>query len=566
MDKNLMKSKGIKPILALLTFATIFQGAAIILQAKWLAEAITSLFNGEGIQEQYETIILFLLAFLARHLLQLFQQSISARFAEKTSRELRSRLTKKLFELGPKYTKKQGSGNISTLVLEGISQYKGYVELILPRMVGTSVIPPMILLYVYWLDWIAGIILTITMPILIGFLILVGLAAKGQMNKQLATYRILSNHFLDSLRGLETLKFLGKSKKHSDNIEKVSEQYRTATMKTLRVAFLSSFSLDFFTSLSVASVAVNLGVRLIGGDLLLLPALMILIMAPEYFLPVRMVGADYHATLNGKEAGEAILAIIHEESKSMSNTTVSALQDISNIAFNQVGYRHSSAENHTLESLSFQIAGCKKVGIVGESGAGKSTLIDLLSGFTSNTEGEILLNNKEIPSLMTEEWRQKTVYIPQSPYIFSMTLRENIAFYQPGADDDEIKAALRATGLETLYQSLPNGLDEMLGDGGRTLSGGQEQRIALARAFLTDRKVMLLDEPTSHLDIETEFELKETMLPLFENRLVFLATHRLHWMKNMDKILVLDNGKIVETGTHEELVAAKGCYYRLLIQ
>lgn len=566
MDKNLMKSKGIKPILTLLTFATIFQGAAIILQAKWLAEAITSLFNGERIQEQYETIILFLLAFLARHLLQLFQQSISARFAEKTSRELRSRLTKKLFELGPKYTKKQGSGNISTLVLEGISQYKGYVELILPRMVGTSVIPPMILLYVYWLDWIAGIILTITMPILIGFLILVGLAAKGQMNKQLATYRILSNHFLDSLRGLETLKFLGKSKKHSDNIEKVSEQYRTATMKTLRVAFLSSFSLDFFTSLSVASVAVNLGVRLISGDLLLLPALMILIMAPEYFLPVRMVGADYHATLNGKEAGEAILAIIHEESKGMSNTIGSAMQDISKIDFNQVGYRHSSAEDLTLENLSFRITGCKKVGIVGESGAGKSTLIDLLSGFTSNTEGEILLNNKEIPSLMTEEWRQKTVYIPQSPYIFSMTLRENIAFYQPGAVDDEIKAALRATGLETLYQSLPNGLDEMLGDGGRTLSGGQEQRIALARAFLTDRKVMLLDEPTSHLDIETEFELKETMLPLFENRLVFLATHRLHWMKNMDKILVLDNGKIVETGTHEELVAAKGCYYRLLIQ
>ncbi|TRZ36631.1 thiol reductant ABC exporter subunit CydD [Niallia circulans] len=566
MDKNLMKSKGIKPILVLLTFATIFQGVAIILQAKWLAEAITSLFNGEGIQEQYETIILFLLAFLARHLLQLFQQSISARFAEKTSKELRSRLTKKLFELGPKYTKKQGSGNISTLVLEGISQYKAYVELILPRMVGTSVIPPMILLYVYWLDWIAGIILTITMPILIGFLILVGLAAKGQMNKQLATYRILSNHFLDSLRGLETLKFLGKSKKHSDNIEKVSEQYRTATMKTLRVAFLSSFSLDFFTSLSVASVAVNLGVRLIGGDLLLLPALMILIMAPEYFLPVRMVGADYHATLNGKEAGESILAILREESNSMSNTTVSAMQDISNITFNQVGYRHSTAENLTLESLSFQISGCKKVGIVGESGAGKSTLIDLLSGFTSNTEGEILINNKEIPSLMTEEWRQKTVYIPQSPYIFSMTLRENIAFYQPGAEDDEIEAALRATGLETVYLSLPNGLDEMLGDGGRTLSGGQEQRIALARAFLTDRKVMLLDEPTSHLDIETEFELKETMLPLFENRLVFLATHRLHWMKNMDQILVLDNGKIVETGTHEELVAAKGCYYRLLIQ
>jgi len=566
MDKNLMKSKGIKPILALLAVSTIFQGAAIILQAKWLAEAITSLFNGEKIQEQYETIILFLLAFLVRHLLQLFQQSISSRFAEKTSRELRSRLIKKLFELGPKYTKKQGSGNISTLVLEGISQYKGYVELILPRMIGTAVIPPMILLFVFWMDWIAGIILTITMPILIGFLILVGLAAKGQMNRQLATYRILSNHFLDSLRGLETLKFLGKSKKHSDNIVKVSEQYRTATMKTLRVAFLSSFALDFFTSLSVASVAVNLGVRLINENLMLLPALMILILAPEYFLPVRMVGADYHATLNGKEAGAAILAILEEKSTDAPNTKETAIQDISSIAFQHVGYQHAKSEQLTLKDISFHIDGSKKVGIVGESGAGKSTLIDLLSGFSANTEGDILLNNKAIPSLMQEEWRQQTVYIPQSPYIFSMTLRDNIKFYCPAAKDEDVENALKATGLESLYLSLPNGLDEMLGDGGRTLSGGQEQRIALARAFLTDRKVMLLDEPTSHLDIETEFELKETMLPLFEDKLVFLATHRLHWMKDMDQIIVIEDGEIVEIGTHEELVTAKGSYYRLLTQ
>lgn len=167
---------------------------------------------------------------------------------------------------------------------------------------------------------------------------------------------------------------------------------------------------------------------------------------------------------------------------------------------------------------------------------------------------------------MTEEWRQLTTYIPQSPYIFSMTLRENISFYQPDAADEEIIQALKATGLYDIFTTFPNGLDELLGDGGRNLSGGQEQRIALARAFLTNRKIMLLDEPTSHLDIETEFELKETMLPLFNEKLVFFATHRLHWMKEMDSIIVMDQGTIVESGTHEELVAAKGFYYKLLQQ
>ncbi|MCM2981322.1 thiol reductant ABC exporter subunit CydD [Niallia circulans] len=566
MDKNLLKLTGIKPILATIGILTIVEGAAIILQAKWLAEIIASLYNGENYQEQYVKIILFLLAFLGRHFLHTIQQNIAAAFAEKTSKELRLQLMQKLFELGPKYTKKQGSGNIATLVLEGISQYRTYLELFLPRMLATGIVPGMIILYVFWNDWLSGVILTVTMPILIGFLILVGMAASSQMNRQLATYKILSNHFLDSLRGLDTLKFLGRSKQHSGNIEKVSEQYRGATMKTLRLAFLSSFSLDFFTSLSVAVVAVNLGLRLINGDLVLLPALMILILAPEFFLPVRMVGADYHATLDGKEAGDAIQTIIQtQKSAKMTGQSIS-LGTKPSLTFDHVTFQHHPQEKATLKDLSFMIDGYKKIGIVGESGAGKSTLIDLLSGFSQHCAGSISVNSVSLPSLMTEEWRQLTTYIPQSPYIFSMTLRENISFYQPDAADEEIIQALKATGLYDIFTTFPNGLDELLGDGGRNLSGGQEQRIALARAFLTNRKIMLLDEPTSHLDIETEFELKETMLPLFNEKLVFLATHRLHWMKEMDSIIVMDQGTIVESGTHEELVAAKGFYYKLLQQ
>ncbi|PKG22549.1 thiol reductant ABC exporter subunit CydD [Niallia nealsonii] len=564
MKQDLFKYKGIKPILIILTILTILQGITIILQAKWLAEVIVSLYKGESFSKQYELIILFLLAFMGRHLLQLTLQKISADFAEKTSKQLRFQLVSKLFELGPKFTKKQGSGNMATLVLEGISQFKNYLELFLPRMIATSVVPPMVLLYVYWMDWISGIILTITMPILIGFLILVGLAAKGQTTRQWATYRILSNHFLDSLRGLETLKFLGKSKKHSENIEKVSEQYRSATMKTLRVAFLSSFSLDFFTSLSVASVAVNLGVRLINGDLTLLPALMILILAPEYFLPVRMVGADYHATLNGKEAGASIQAILDEKKRASNNYQEKTLPTaINELGFHSVNFHHPGEEINTLNDISFSINGAKKIGIVGESGAGKSTLIDILSGFVENSSGSIKINGSDT-NLTSSTWRQRTTYIPQSPYIFSLSLRDNIRFYSPQATDKEVEEALKATGLYELYKTFPKRLDEWLGDGGRRLSGGQEQRIALARAYLSNRPIMILDEPTSHLDIETEYELKKTMLPLFKDKLIFLATHRLHWMEDMDLLFVLDKGTLVEVGTHKELVTKKGAYFRLL--
>lgn len=566
MDKNLLKLNGIKPILALFGVLTILEGTAIILQATWLADIIASLYSGSPLQEQYGNILLFLLAFLGRYFVHTVQQNIATTFAEKTSKELRFQLMRKLFELGPKFTKKQGSGTIATLVLEGITQYKTYLELFLPRMLATGIIPGMIILYIYWHDWLSGVILTVTMPILIGFLILVGMAASSQMNRQLATYKILSNHFLDSLRGLETLKFLGRSKQHKENIEKVSEQYRGATMKTLRVAFLSSFSLDFFTSLSVAVVAVKLGLRLIQEELLLFPALMILILAPEFFLPVRMVGSDYHATLDGKEAGEAIRRILQEKSKNNEELLSFSLSDSLSLDFQGVEFQHNSEEEPTLKDITFSINGFKKIGIVGESGAGKSTLIDLLSGFTAHSKGSITLNGSSVSNLMTDKWRQLTTYIPQSPYIYSMSLRENVAFYHPDAKEEDIIQALQATGLQELLSSFPNGLDEMLGDGGRPLSGGQEQRIALARAFLTNRKIMLLDEPTSHLDIETEFELKQTMLPLFKDKLVFLATHRLHWMKDMDYIFVMDHGTIVEMGTHQELLAAKNYYYKLLHQ
>ncbi|MFL1676291.1 thiol reductant ABC exporter subunit CydD [Paenibacillus dendritiformis] len=567
MGKNLFGYQGIKPVLASLTAIALVHTLSIIMLAIWLAEAISALFAGAAWQEQAGKIGLFLLAFLVRQLTALLQQKVAYRFAEKTGASLRSQLLEALFRLGPRHTRTEGTGTTVTLVLEGVGKFRKYMELFLPRMIGTAVTPVLILAYIATQDIIAALILAVTMPILIAFLILVGLAARKQTEKQWASYRQLSNHFVDSLRGLETLKFLGRSRSHGATVSKVSDRYRSATMRTLRIAFLSSFSLDFFTMLSVASVAVSLGLRLVDGEMMLVTALTILILAPEYFLPVRMVGADYHATLDGKEAGEAMQSIIRAGAKSEPVPASQALpawtQD-SVLRMTGIGMRHEEEGPSSLQEIDLEIQGFRKVGIIGASGAGKSTLIDIIGGFLHPTAGTIRVDGQERVSLTDEDWRKQTTYIPQHPYIFSSSLADNVRFYSPDAADDEVERAMAAAGLGQLADQLPNGLDERIGNGGRSLSGGQEQRVALARAFLSRRPIMLLDEPTAHLDIETEYELKSTMLELFRDRLVFLATHRLHWMPDMDWIIVLQDGKVVETGTHEQLLAKRGAYYDMI--
>ncbi|KTD84195.1 thiol reductant ABC exporter subunit CydD [Paenibacillus etheri] len=580
MDKNLLGYKGVKPVFLIVGLLTLVQSMSILLLAKWLAEVISALFAGEPLKEQWATSLLFLLAFLVRHACAMLMSRISYRFAEATGSNMRREMMDKLFQLGPRMVGGRGTGDLVTLVLEGVTKFRTYLEAIIPRMVGMSITPILVLIYIYKMDTASGIILTITMPIIIVFMILIGMTARKQMDRQLKSYRTLSNHFVDSLRGLETLKFLGRSRSHSTSIATVSDRYRSATMRTLRVAFLSSFALDFFTMLSVASVAVSLGLRLVNDQMTLVTGLTILILAPEYFLPVRLVGSDFHATLDGKEAAEAMKSIIDQdevkaevvgsngnqavESASKTAEEIFTWHEKSVLTLNDVSVKYEEAGLSSLEAVNLQFKGASKIGIIGESGAGKSTLVDILGGFLHPTSGNITINGTTVSALTDEAWRKQTSYIPQRPYIFSGTLADNIRFYYPEASMEAVAAAVKATGLSELVATLPNGLDEMIGGGGRSFSGGQEQRVALARALLSSRPIMLLDEPTAHLDIETEYELKETMVPLFEGKLVFLATHRLHWMLDMDIIVVMKQGKVAEIGTHQELLARKGAYYELI--
>lgn len=567
MDKRLLQLKGMRGLLALLGIVSLIQGASIIFQAQWLAHAITTLFDGKSLSQGTPYVLLFLAAFLVRHGLTLIREKVMFTYSSRIGADVRKQLLDQLFRLGPAFTKKKGTGKLVTLAMEGIAQYRQYLQLFLPKMVNMAVIPAMVLIYVWTLDETSAVILIVTLPILIVFMILLGLVAQRKAAKQWRSYEKLSNHFTDSLRGLETLRYLGISKKHSRNIGEVSKRYRKATMSTLKVAFLSSFALDFFSMLSIATVAVFLGLRLIEGELLLLPALTALMLAPEYFLPVREVGNDYHATLNGKEANEAMQVILEEKGFRMQETQSVQLNEWneqSALTLQDVSVQHDEHAPYSIQDVDLTVKGKKKIGIIGASGSGKSTLTDVLGGFVEPTSGQITLNGQPLVHLQMKEWQKEVVYMPQHPYLFHMTLRENIRFYEPHATDEEVEKAASEAGLSQLVAQLPNGLDEVIGEQGRGLSGGQAQRIALARTVLGKRSIMLLDEPTAHLDIETEYELKKTMLPLFEDKLVFLATHRLHWMPAMDEIIVMDQGTIAEMGTHESLMQRKGVYYQLV--
>lgn len=539
-----------------LTIISILEAFSIIAQTIFLARAITFLFHGETVQTILSEIVYFGIAFAARNIVVRTSQILVERFAEKTGSLLRKQLIEAYFTLGPRYVQTVGTGHLVTLSIEGIEKFKTYIELTIPKMIRSSIVPGLIVLYVFTLDIESGIILVVTIPIVIIFMILLGLAAQKMADSQYEIYRVLSNHFVDTLKGLETLKYLGKSEQHEGKIEKVSKRYRKATMRTLRVAFLSSFALDFFTSLSIAFVAVGLGIRLIDGTIILLPALTILILAPEYFLPIKQVGANYHATLDGQIAMEQIEEILQQQ-KGIQKKDLN--EDIvwnasSSLKLQDIKVNNAESEKAILEGINFTWEGNGAIGVIGESGAGKSTLIDVLAGFLSPSSGKMLVNGVEVDGSTREDWQKNIAYIPQQPYIFPLSLKDNIRFYETNATDEEVERVINEVGLRSLVTSLPNGIHERIGEGGRMLSGGQEQRVAMARALLSKKPIILLDEPTAHLDIETEFEIKQAMLRLFNGKLVFLATHRLHWMKQMNHILILNKGEMKESGTYEELL------------
>lgn len=561
IDKQLFKIDGAGSILKKLAGLEILQAFFIVGQALALASVLSKLWAGESLD--WLLLLTFAACFIARQLINTLRDSMLEKYSGQVAEELRQKLLNKVFRDGQALVQKQGTGSLITMSLDGVDEVRQYIKLIYSKVLTMMIVPVLIFVGMLFLSWTSAVILLVMYPLIVLFMIILGHAAQDRAIKQFGNFQVLSNNFIDSLRGIDTLKYLGLSKRYSKSIFNLSEGFRKKTMAVLKVAMLSTFALDFFTTLSIAIIAVFLGFDLMNGKIALFPALGILILAPDYFLPIRDFAGDFHATLNGKNAFKRINELINlpeEKTNDLPLKTWSA-QDQLKIKNLKFTYQKGTE----IGPVSLQVQGFKKIGIIGMSGSGKTSLINLLSGFLTPDQVQIELQGQKTTTMNIPAWQRQMTYIPQEPYVFTKSLRENIAFYNPQASDDEIKQAIHIMGLDALLNDLPNGLDTVIGRGKRVLSGGQSQRIALARAFLDPkRKIMIFDEPTAHLDIETEIDLKKRMMPLMQNKLVFFATHRLHWLKEMDYILVMDHGQLVEQGSYEQLQQNQGYFCKLM--
>lgn len=571
-DKRLFALPSSKSAIAWCIATSLLLAALMVGQAAALAWALTLLWGGSALSGVAAQLGAFALCFIGKQAASNIQTKQLELFAAARTEEFRQELSKRLYEGGAPLTQKLGTGAASTLCLDGIDNIEHYLSTALPRTVALVTVPFVLLAVIVFQDWVSALIALLVFPAIILQMVLIGSTAQEEAGKQHREYQRLANHFIDSLRGIDTLKYFGRSNEQADRVYETSEKFRIATMKTLRTATLSGAVLDAFSTISLAAVAVMLGFRLVDGSITLLPALFVLVIMPDYFRPIREFASDYHATLNGKNTLTQVLEVLgcsaetatkkesHTPGLQVDAPKLEPWQELSVLTFEHIGISYKGET--ALKDVSCSFGGFRKYGIVGPSGCGKTTLAQLLAGVVQPTQGSIVANNHAIETLSMPSWRKQVAYLPQSPHIFSTTLRNNLTFYQPDATEEEIAHALELVGLTSLVTELPKGLDTVVGEGGRSLSGGQSQRVALARAVLHRTcRVLVFDEPTAHLDIETEWELKQRMLPLMEGKLVFFATHRLHWLSEMDEILLLEDGQVRDFGSYEALSKANSFAY-----
>jgi len=558
-----------RPWLILTISLGFLSGLLTIFQARAVSQIVNRVFlESQGLPDIKGLLTLTMALFTTRAVLA-WGSTLSAKtIAVQVKRRVRKILLDKLEELGPAYLQGEQSGEISNTVIEGVEALDAYFSQYLPQLVLSALVPLTILFFVFPMDILSGFVMLVTAPLIPYFMYLIGSQARIITDKQYNILSRLAAKFLDSLQGLKTLKLYNQAKAQTEKIRETSDQYRKTTMKVLQVTFLSALVLELLATLSTAVVAVEIGLRLLYFRVSFEQALFLLIIAPEFYIPLRMLGLRFHAGMEGQSAADRIFQILDKEPLTKITPrpqTIIPLSEMQQLAFNNVSFSYPGERGKAIKELSFHINHGEQIALVGASGAGKSTLANLLLGFFPPSDGEILIDGVKLADLDLKEWRETIAWVPQKPKLFQGTIADNIRLAQPAVSDGAVTAAASAAHLAEFIEELPEGYQTRIGEGGARLSGGQAQRLALARAFLKDAPILLLDEPTSQLDPVTESQLADATQSLMAGRTVITIAHRLNTVFQADRILVIQNGQIVESGSHQELLA-QGKYYKDLVQ
>ncbi len=543
-------------------------GVVVVVQARLLSRVVSQVFlAGSTLEQVALPLVGLLVAALARAGLVWGSHTSAGGVASRVKVALREQLAVHLLALGPAYARGERTGELVNTVVEGIEALDGFFRQYLPQLALSGLVPTTVLLFVFPLDWVSGLILLLTAPLIPVFMVLIGNLADALTRRQWTSLSRMSAHFLDVLQGLTTLKTLGRSRQYWRVIAEISDCFRQATMGVLRVAFLSAMVLEMVATISTAVVAVQIGLRLLYGQLAFEQALFVLILAPEFYLPLRLLGSRFHTGMEGIAAAQRIFEVLETPAADAPSSTKRQRYPAlprSHIRLSRVRYAYNDGQRPALKGVSLVLEKGQTIALVGPSGSGKSTVAHLLLRFIEPDQGIIAVDGQNLQELPAAAWRQQVAWVPQIPYLFHGTVGENILLARPDASFEEVEWAARQAHTHTFVDALPRGYDSLIGERGVRLSGGEAQRIALARAFLKNAPFVILDEATANLDPEAEALVQEAMVRLLAERTALLIAHRLSTAYRADRILVMADGQVVEEGTHASLMTRGGLYSNLV--
>jgi ATP-binding cassette subfamily C protein CydD len=543
----------------------LLSGFLLIVQARFLAKVVCAVvIDQKDLSFVTPWLLVLLGIFAIRAVLARLSEETAFLASARVKEEVRSQLFRHLQDLGPAYLYGKRSGEVTTAVVDAVEALEPYYSKYLPQTALAALIPFSILAFVLPSDWQSAVVLMITGPLIPLFMALIGKGAERLNRKQWRKLARMSAHFLDVLQGLTTLKLFNVSRREARVVAQISDDYRHSTMSVLRVAFLSSLSLEFFSTISIALVAVWLGFRLLWRETDIQCAFFVLLLAPEFFLPLRRLGANYHARMEAIGAVQGIIEVLNTAPPPGTDGARQVTGDrMSSLELDNILYSYDGRQT-ALDGVSLTIAEGEAIALVGASGAGKSTVANLLLGFIRPQSGTIKVNGISLDEIPREHWLSKVAWVPQRPRLFHGTVSDNIRLGNPAAGMAEITEAARLAQAQSFVEELPAGYETVLGEGGRILSGGQRQLMAISRAFLKDAPLVILDEATANLDPSSQDLVQSAIYRLAKGRMMIMIAHRLSTIRQVDRIVVMDRGRIVEQGSHGELLGLRGFYSRMV--